>query len=441
MKSREATPKGQNEMANIRKLIEQRAAKVAELRTLSDKGAALSDEERARFDTVKAEADALQAQIERQATVDDLERRASATPLNGTGDGRLDDALRSFSLVRAIASRAGLDVDASREMELSQELARRSGRAFQGIAVPMAIFHQPIEQRTVTTATPAGAPGGNIIATDYRGDQFIDLLRRALVIRRLGARVLTDLRGNVDVPRKAFGATAFWVAENQPLTYSDIGFEAVALSPKHCGAVTEVSRNMLQQASPDIEQLVRADFAALLAGALDAAALAGDPGATPAMPRGILNTTGIGNVAVGANGGPLTYDLVADLQGAVADVNAEDGSLSFLTNTKVRRAAAKLKDTAGNPLGVGAVFQGQPVAFTNHVPANATKGTGTNLSALVYGNFADLVLALWSEFDVLVNPYEQAAYLRGNVAVRGMMTVDVGVRQPASFAAIKDIAA
>lgn len=427
---------------NSRKLTEQRTPKLAELQALAAKGVNLGDEELARFDALKGETDALQGQIERQVVVEDLDRRAQATPLAGTGDGRLDAELPSYSLTRAMASQVpGLDVDAGRERELSQELARRAGRKFQGMAVPMAVFHQPVEQRTVTTATPAAAPGGNIIATDYRGDLFIDLLRRALVIRRLGARVLTDLRGNVDVPRKAFGATAFWVAENQPLTYSDVGFEAVALSPKHCGAVTEVSRNMLQQASPDIEALVRGDFAALLAAALDAAAVAGDPAAVPAMPRGILATAGIGRVALGANGGALTYDAVADLQGSVADANAEDGALSFLTNTKVRRAAAKLKNQGGDPLGVATVFQNQPTAFSNHVPGNLAKGTGTNLSALVYGNFQDLVLALWSEFDLLVNPYEQAAYLRGNVAVRGMMTVDIGVRQLASFAAITDIAA
>ena len=36
----------------------------------------------------------------------------------------------------------------------------------------------------------------------------------------------------------------------------------------------------------------------------------------------------------------------------------------------------------------------------------------------------------------VVNPYESTAYAKGNVQIRGMLTMDVQVRQPASFAAI-----
>jgi len=71
---------------------------------------------------------------------------------------------REFSLIRAIASQVpGLNVDAGRERELSRELERRSGRAAGGIMVPTTVF----EKRIVTTTTPAGGPGANVIATDW----------------------------------------------------------------------------------------------------------------------------------------------------------------------------------------------------------------------------------------------------------------------------------
>ena len=212
------------------------------------------------------------------------------------------------------------------------------------------------------------------------------------------------------------------------------------MSPKHCGGLTELSRNMLLQSSPDIEQLVRADFAAMLAHALDLAAINGS--GTSNQPLGILGTSGIGSVAMGTNGAALTYDAVADLVGAVADANAEAGSLAFLTNTKVRRAAAKLKDSQNRPLGEDVVFQSLPRAFSNQVPSNLTKGTASGIcSALIYANWADLLIGVWSELDILVNPYESTAYSKGNVQVRAMMTVDIDVRHPESFAAIKDILA
>ena len=34
---------------------------------------------------------------------------------------------------------------------------------------------------------------------------------------------------------------------------------------------------------------------------------------------------------------------------------------------------------------------------------------------------------------MLVNPYAQSAYEKGNILIRSMATVDFGVRRPASF--------
>ena len=363
---------------------------------------------------------------------------------HSSGDRHLDGALADYSLTRALAGAAGLAVDWGRERELGAEIARRSGRQFQGIAVPMSVFHVParsmVGERVLTTALPGGAAGGNLIPTEFLQSEFIDLLRRKLVTRNLGATVLSGLRGNVAIPRQSASATSYWVAENAAITPSDPGFTQMVLTPKHAGAVTEVSRNMLLQASPDIDALIRADLSALLAETIDLAAISGT--GTGNRPTGVLNQPGIGSVAMGTNGGALTFDAVADLIGTVADMNAEQGALSYLTNTKVRRAAGKLKDSQNRPLGMDAVFQGLPRAFSNVVPNTLTKGTSSGIcSALIYGNWSDLVIGYWSELDVLVNPFESTAYSKGNVQIRAMVTADIGLRNAASFGAITDILA
>ena len=46
---------------------------------------------------------------------------------------------------------------------------------------------------------------------------------------------------------------AGWFAENSAITPSDGEFDKVSMTPKHVGAITEFSRNMLLQSSPDIE--------------------------------------------------------------------------------------------------------------------------------------------------------------------------------------------
>lgn len=426
---------------NLSSIRETRATKVADMRAMLAKADAdkrgLDAAEQTRFDALKAEITGLEEQESRAVFLADAERRMQGQPA-GTGDKNFDAECRAFSLVKAIAAQLpNATVDAGREREVSQELARRSGRAFEGIAVPMQVFE---ERAPIATTAPAAGPGSNIIATDYRGDLFIDRLRNALKVRQLGATVLSGLSGNVDIPRLKASATAAWVNENSAITASDAQFEKVSLTPKHVGALAEYSRNMLQQASPDIEALLRRDFAALLAEKIDDAAISGS--GTAPTPRGILNVSGVGSVAIGTNGGPVTWASVIDLIAAVETANAVGAG--FLTNSKVVKSARKTLVTAtyGDKMVMDTPnsLAGYPVQVTNLVPSTLTKGTANGVcSALIFGNWSDLLLGYWSELDVLVNPYESTAYSKGNVQIRAMATMDVQVRQPASFAAIQDL--
>jgi len=427
---------------SMRHHLERRAAITGELRLIHETAgdAELATEARARFDALRGELDTIEERLARQATLDDAERRMAGRPYAGSGDRNLDREMRSFSLVRAIASQTpGLNVDGEREKELSQEIARRAGRPFQGMAVPMSVFHEPAEQRVLTSTLPAGGPGSNLIETSLDGGQFIDRLRNALRVRQLGARVLTGLQGNLDVPKLKQSATAGWVAENAALTATDHEFQKVSLTPKHAGAITEFSRSMLQQPSVDVEALVRSDFAMILAEAVDQAAISGS--GTGAVPRGILNTTGIGNVAMGANGGPITWASVINLIGETEIDNVEGSG--FLTNARVVRSARQTVKVSGQPsyvMEMPGSLAGYSAAVTNMVPSNLVKGSsGAVCSALIFGNWSDLLLGYWSEFDLLVNPYEAVAYSKGNVQVRGLLSMDVAVRYPESFAAILDL--
>jgi HK97 family phage major capsid protein/HK97 family phage prohead protease len=357
-------------------------------------------------------------------------------PVAPSLDTQWQHEVRAFSLRALLAGAAGLpNVEWGRERELSAEIAKRAGRPFQGFAVPLSVF----EERVVTTTLPAPGPGSNIIATDLRGDQFIDRLRAALVIRRLGAIVLTGLVGNVALPRLKASATSYWFADNSPITASDVQLDQVTLSPKHVGTLTEFSRNMLLQSTPDIEEILRNDFAAVIARAIDTVAITG--GGTN-EPVGILATSGIGDVPVGTNGGPPTWALLNALTAVVEQADATPSA--FLSNFKV---AAKLRGTVKLAGGTdstmlleGDTLLGYPISFTSLVPSNLTKGTSTGVcSALIFGNFSDLLLGFWSELDVLVNPYESTAYPKGNVQVRAICTVDIGIRHAASFGAIKDL--
>lgn len=422
----------------LKDLLEKRARLVQEMRAITEnpEGAGdLSEAQARRFDELKGELETAEKAIGRQQLLDEAERRMQGTPLTTSGDNRLDQELRSFSLVRAIAGAAGLAVDWGRERELQAELAKRNGRPAQGILVPLEVF----EKRVLTTAAPVGGPGSNLIATDLMGSQFIDLLRAKLVVRRLGARVLNGLVGNVDIPKLTTSTTAGWVAENAAITPADPEFDKVSLTPKHAGAITEFSRNILIQSSPDVEQLLRADMAQVLAQAVDAVAIQGGGSNEP---TGILGTSGIGDVAMGTDGGAITWPQVIDLIAEVEIDNAEGSA--FLTNPKVVKSARKTVKVSSTDsvmvMNDPGTLAGYPLASTTLVPSNLTKGSSSGVcSALLFGNFSDLLLGYWSVLDVLVNPYESTAYTKGNVLVRAMLTMDVAVRHPESFAAIQDL--
>src|SRR5581483_4361922 len=167
-------------------------------------------------------------------------------------------------------------------------------------------------------------------------------------------------------------ATGAWVAENSGLSASDIQLDQVTLSPKHVGALVEVSRNMLQQSTPDIETLVRDDFAALLARAIDKGAV-------------------IGGGTGGAAGLAPTYNNIGALITAVAGSNALAGSLGFLSNSKfVGKAATVLKTTADTSSNFimepgDNELCGYPFTMSNMVPSNLVKGaSGAVCSALIF---------------------------------------------------------
>lgn len=395
-------------------LMEQRAAILARMNEAhgADNGEA--------FNAAEAELRAVDAKLDRARKIDAADRAEPGKPING--DAKLDHEIRSrFRITRAIASAAGLDVDAGFEREVQGELSRRAGRPAQGIFIPTEVF----ETRVLTTST-----GSELVPTDHRPDQYISALTAASVVRALGARVLSGLSGNVTIPRETASPVIGWVAENAALSASDANFDAVTLAPKHAGALSEFSRNMLMQASPDVEALLRQMLARNLALAIDRAAIRG--GGTN-EPAGVLATAGIQTVTSPSS-------IFAGIADAVAKADAENvgANRAILTTPEVRKIAALARDVTNRPYGVETVFHGLPAVFSNQVPKTLGGSPGTE-HGLIYADWSELLMGVWSEIDILVNPFESTAYSKGNVSIRAMATVDVAIRNPKAFVSIEDV--
>jgi HK97 family phage major capsid protein/HK97 family phage prohead protease len=347
---------------------------------------------------------------------------------------------KRYSFLRALNALANPNIRAFQEAaaferECSEAAAGVTGKAARGLIVPQDVMGNFSRDLLVGTATA----GGHAVATELRAQDFITLLRNAMAINGLGARMLSGLVGNIAIPRMTGGATAYWVAENGAPTESQQAFDQVTLAPKTVGAFTDISRKLLIQSSIDVEALVRQDLATVLAIAIDLAAINGSGASN--QPRGVINTSGIGSVAGGTNGAQPTFSNMVDLETAVANANADIGNMAYLTNAKIRGRLKQTQRFSGTD-GVGVWSEqnqvnGYKAVASNQVPATLTKGTASGIcSAIVFGNWADLLVGMWGGLDLTVDPYTGST--AGTVRVVALQDVDVAVRHPESFAAMLD---
>ncbi len=377
--------------------------------------------------------------IQRGLTTEQFQAEAIAklttAPVRTADVGMSKPEVKRYSLMRALNALANpSDAAAQRaaafERECSDAVSSKLGKSARGFFLP-----HDVQKRDLVVGTASA--GGNLVATDLLAGDFISLLRNAMVIMGMGTRMLTGLNGNVAIPRQNGAGTAYWVAESNAPTESQQAFDQVTMSPKTVGAFTDISRKLLGQSSLDVEALVQQDLATVLGLAIQQAAINGSGASN--QPSGLL-TLITPSVAGGTDGAAPTWAHMVELETDVSVANADVGTLSYLTNAKVR---GKLKGTSKVSGQNGFVWEGgdTPVngyraAVTNAVPSNLTKGSGSNLSAVIYGNFADLLIGMWGTLDLMVDPYSLST--AGSVRVVALQDVDVAIRHAESFATMVD---
>lgn len=333
--------------------------------------------------------------------------------------GLTDKEAKSFSFMKAIRFLANPHDAQAREaakfeIECSRAAQDKSGKEAKGIMVPNDVL-----VRTLSTTTPSGAVGANIIATELAAGSFIELLRkRSFALGR--GRKLAGLVGNLDIPRQKSGATAYWVGEGSAPTASEIGVDKISLTPKTLGAYSDITRRMLLQSTPDAEALTRDDIIKTLALALDNAAIYGSGSSN--QPKGVKNWSGINGVDFAA-ANPTFAELVS-MESEVAADNADVGSLAYVANAKFRgyaKSTVKFSSTDATIWEPGNTINGYECAVTNQLIDGD----------VFFGNWDDLLIGLWSGIDLMVD--QAALATSGGVRVIALQDVDINVRHLESF--------
>jgi len=441
-------------MNYLQQLRERRAAALARAQApfnaARGETRAMTPEETTTYDAAMTEVRSLATQIQQAEEQEALEaEQAGRTqPLNNhtTTEAR---SLAKYSLLKAVRSAPGYPGGGKLEgleLEMHQEAAkdaRAAGEPLKGVGVPQMLIGGGVEQRDNGITTGGGAftqpeDGAAVVERTLR--PVIDLSRPNTVLRSLGAQFLTGLTGNVGVPSQTQGAVSTWKGEIDELDKSNQKFGSADMTPHRLGTFAVRSLQFLAQTAPSVEAMLRTDLENSIMEALEVAAINGS--GTNNQPLGILNTAGINALALGANGGNPTRAMLIGMQALVEDQNIRMDSPGFLFNVLTKATLLNTKVDAGTGIFLmsdnGQVLATR-AAVTSLVPKNLTKGTGTALSAAIFGNWRDLLIGQWGGLDITIDPYTLAT--KGEVRIILQSFFDVLVQRAKAFSAVKDIIA
>jgi len=365
-----------------------------------------------------------------------LETIANDKPLDLPSNVDLNEKeQRSYSLLKAV-SEAAQGKLSGLEKEVSDEIASRTGKEARGFYMPTNINFR------ANQVVGTNNVGGFLKPTDHLGDEFIEALKARLVVGQAGARILQGLKGDVAIPKmSAETSNVSFVAEDSAPSEGNATFAQVTMSPKTLACQLDISRKLQLQSDPSIEAVLRQDVINSFARKIDEVALEGGGSNEPS---GIIASSTGNVVAIGTNGGAISYAKCVDMVEAVEVDNAilNDASVKWVGNPKVtanlRTVSKQASGVEGNfILGEDNRILGYDYLSSTLVPSDLTKGTGTALSALIFGDFSQLMLGFYSGVDVIVDPYTGSN--AGTLRLAFFQDFDVALRHDDSFSVIKDI--
>lgn len=349
-----------------------------------------------------------------------LEVIGSQRSLENQEIGLSKKEVKQFSLMRVVDALANptdrrAQERAAFEFEVSRAAAEKYGRDPQGVMIPAEV----LAKRDLNSSDDS-----SLFGDDFRASEFVDVLRNSSSVMQAGARMLTGLSGDVKIPRKTAASSAAWIStEGGAASESEFTTGTISMVPRQLGAFTDVTRQLRQQSSLDVENLIRDDLAMALALAIDLGALQGS-GAS-GQPTGIKNTSGINTVDFGTAPDLIpTFAQVVAMETAVAEDNALLGNLAYISNASMYgalKSVEKASNTAQFVVEPGGTMNGYKTIVSNQVASGD----------LYFGNFNDLLIGMWSGIDLTVDPYSLST--TGTVRIVAFQTVDVAVRHAVSF--------
>lgn len=300
--------------------------------------------------------------------------------------------------------------------------------------------------------------GGALVPPpQYMG--LIDIYRNNSFFDQVGIEdIALPPQGRIVMSRQTGVTTAYWVGEGDAITQSGVTTGQFELNVRKCAGYTYMPNELIRFATPSADMLVQNDIGKSLALKTDLAGLTGTGGTY--QPKGLLNYTGTNEVIqyassgnptasnIGTNGNYITPSDGDLMLGLLEDRNFTPDAFAFRPSSwrKLRTTRADAV-TAGDQAGLYLVnptrafqdttpdsWDGLKVAKTAQIEANRTKGTATNLTYVLLGQWKDnTVRGRFGAVEFLASNTTNDALSRDLTYIRGLMFVDFGFKRPGGF--------
>lgn len=442
-------------MSNLKDLKNQLTAKAQRLQELVDPKDAngqarnLTDAEIKERDTLVKDIQTLESDVERAKAAEQAlltANRHKATPIDAPVVSTTKTRITDFSVTRGVqllsqgrlhGPEGGLEKEVHQEGE---RIARASGLPISGggLLIPENLNAMNSDAAVAERATAAsGVAAGNLIGTNQMA--LLNGYQPQTVLEELGATMHTGLVGINNFPVSDFNADAGFVGETDNSNTREPNIRRPQATAKAVRAKTLITWALAAQAGPSTDMLIGQNLAKATQNAINRVALNG--GASN-EPSGIIADSDVTTVAIGTNGGAITYDLLIDMFGKL-EVNdaGHFGERATVLTPEVKSVLQKLKiDTGSGQFvwdpRVQSELLGYKALATSLMPSTLTKGTSSGVChGMVHGSFDQMHVCNWAVNELII---DRASDDTGTY-LKIISFWDIVLANPKAFAKIVDI--
>ena len=246
-----------------------------------------------------------------------------------------------------------------------------------------------------------------------------------------------NVKGTLELPYYDTDTTTISVAykdEFSALTSSSGTFNSITLTGYLAGALTKISRSLINNSQFDIVAFVVDEMAYAIKRFIENELLNGTPGNPPSTPSKVLGLYGLTNYITAAAQTAVTADEVVQLHDRIKDEFQENAIwiMSPATRTALRLLKATtgyylLNDDVSSPFGT--TLLGKPVYVSDNMPEIAS-----GVNAIYYGDMKGLATKFSEDMNIQVLREKYAT--QHAVGVVGWVSFDAKIENAQAISAL-----